>query len=1094
MEPLMKAQKHRPDHPIVLIVDALDECERYEDIDLLIDLFTDSSVMKLSQWKIFITSRLEIPNRRAFGKATAGSYHPVTLHELPEPVIEHDISSVLIIAACRPTVPLFIFATTMCRFIADVKFGNPDDQIQDVLAYGQTKTKSRLDSTYLPILNRLLVGMDADDRSKVIQRFKSIVGPIIMLETPLSTESLSRLLQVPRYQIDDHLMMLHSVLSIPTSSDLPVRMLHLSFKNFLTDMKNKEATDFWIDEKVTHADIASRALAFLDRELRQNMCNLPSWGTERSSIKVETINASLHPEVQYSCCYWVRHIQHAGDMLDDGGLVHKFFQTHFMHWLECLGFLGDAYGCIGHVKALQMLIDPRDGKELSLLLDDSLSFVLANASVIDATPIQLYSSLLVFAPMNSHLRKVYEKVIPDWIVLQPRVNVDWGQSLHTLECDACFISFSHDSKLVVSLDNSRHAVRIWDVDTGRCIWILECHDRSDVTMAIFSDDSTRVLSALSNGSFRVWSVRTGECIRFTKDHTEGVIHGFGSSISTFLASPVKVDIAKILKTGIYEFIRDFDLENDTARAAAFSPNAKLPGICRMVGESYYVFALNFSQDSAFFAYSGYPHTKVKIVRTNNGECVRELKHTKLIDSVVFPHDSVLLAASNGNDIWIWNFGAEKCVQVLTGHGSRIRHIAFSQDSTLLGSSSDDGTVRIWRIHTSHDHQISDQTEHLGEASCAAFSPDSALIATSNDTSLSIWDAMTGECKRAFTSAFVALSKDWRFALVRYLVKLSPPPRILRLDTGAPVQTLDVDIDRIKYAEFSPDSTLVLIATWRNNDENIESKIVIWLAETGQCVKVLAAGSGDMAAVFSPNGRLVATSTAHDISLWNTSHWCRTQNWQNMQNMQYETLNGCSRTKFSPDSTLLASSQRTMKVWHCGSGKCIFEINHQAGNRACSISNDSKFIAMHLRHGLLGYDEIQVWCMETSQRLYSIELRPAPYSYVVSAFEDNDWVRFTLDDLGLETSHGVIALSNFLPTQLNNARVLSSFCGYGISYDRTWITWNGNRLLRLPAQYQPRCSAVHLNTVMLGGVSGRVTILGFASPPPETVCKTPALVF
>uniref|UniRef100_A0A0B7KKF2 Nephrocystin 3-like N-terminal domain-containing protein n=1 Tax=Bionectria ochroleuca TaxID=29856 RepID=A0A0B7KKF2_BIOOC len=85
IEPLMRSQGHRPDHPIVLIVDALDERKRDQEIYLLINLFTDFSPMKMSQLKIFITSRPEIPNRRAFGKATAGSYHPVILHELPEP-------------------------------------------------------------------------------------------------------------------------------------------------------------------------------------------------------------------------------------------------------------------------------------------------------------------------------------------------------------------------------------------------------------------------------------------------------------------------------------------------------------------------------------------------------------------------------------------------------------------------------------------------------------------------------------------------------------------------------------------------------------------------------------------------------------------------------------------------------------------------------------------------------------------------------------------------------------------------------------------------------------------------------------------------
>ncbi|VUC20528.1 unnamed protein product [Clonostachys rosea] len=1158
IEPLMRSQKHRLDRPIVLIVDALDECDRDQDIDLLVNLFTDPSVMKMPYLKFFITSRPEIPNRRAFGRATEGTYQPVILHQLPQPVIEHDISVFLdhqldkirtqwnnLVTSddrrfpsdwpgqertrqlVEMAVPLFIFASTMCRFIADAKFGSPDDQIQDVLTYRKSKTKSRLDSTYLPVLNKLVAGMDADDRSQVIQKFKLIVGSIVMLETPLSTDSLSRLLEVSKNYIDDHLMMLHSVLSIPTSSDSPVRMLHLSFRDFLTDVKNKESTAFWIDEKVVHADIASRALTILDRELKQNICNLSKWGAERSSINVTTINACIPPEVKYSCYYWVHHVQHADHMLIDGGLVHNFFQIHFLHWLECLSLLGGAYECIGHVKTLQMLIDvsacpitslltsapkltrafphekQRDGKELSLFLDDALSFVLANASVIDATPLQLYSSLLVFAPTGSYVRNIYERVIPKEILLHPKVDSDWGKSLHILECDTEFVSFSHDSKMVASPDSTvtGDIVRIWDVHTGQCIWILEGHENT-VSSAVFSHDSARVLSASWDGSIRVWSTSTGENIRIIKNFTQNVFHGFSSSSSASILSGSGGDTVKILKPETGECIRQFDAPSHEVHSAAVSPNTKFAAYCYFDGKARMlnldtdiniplidagtqddVHSFAFSHDSAFLAYASEAGGKVRIVRTN-GERVRELEHPGQITSIAFSPDAALLASSNNYDIWIWNLETGKCVQVLTGHARSITHITFSHDATLVASASNEETVRIWRVDTSFDDHTSNQNEYPTSVERANFSPDSTVVATWDDSSVKIWDAMTGECKRVLPSDVKALSQDWSLVLTGGLEDSCSSPQILRVDTGAPVQTLHGDLCKIEHAEFSPDSTLVAMVT-QGYGLDTTYTAGIWLVETGQCVQLLQHESNVKSAIFSPNGQVVATCTEFDISLWSTRDWRRMRNWE----LGQRSID--LKMTFSADSTLiLCHRDHLLKVWHCGSGKCLLELKHRFIDYGCVFSNNSKFIAsifIFPNTSRVHY-QVQLWCINTSQHLYSIESGPALDQHI--GLRLGDLVRFTPDDSGLETSTGVIALSNFPPAPWNNAPRSFSISGYGISMDTSWITWDGDKLLRIPTQYRPTCSAVHLGTVVLVSDSGRIIILRFAPTPPETVSKTP----
>ena len=52
-------------------------------------------------------------------------------------------------------------------------------------------------------------------------------------------------------------------------------------------------------------------------------------------------------------------------------------------------------------------------------------------------------------------------------------------------------------------------------------------------------------------------------------------------------------------------------------------------------------------------------------------------------------------------------------------------------------------------------------------------------------------------------------------------------------------------------------------------------------------------------------------------------------------------------------------------------------------------------------------------------------------------------------------------------------------GCGFSTDRCWVTWHGKNLLWLPAEFRPASSAVAASTIVIGGSSGRVVLIGFS---------------
>ncbi|KAJ4129475.1 hypothetical protein NW765_016348 [Fusarium oxysporum] len=508
--------------PLVFVIDALDECEQDADIRLLIDLLSRTQSPQLPRLRIFITSRPELAIRLGFSNVK-GTYQDFILHEIPASIVRHDIRVYLEheLGIIRHTfnlyaeeqklpsdwpgefklqrlvtmvVPLFIFASTVCRFIGDWKCGNPNKQLQIVLRHMNENHGSKLGMTYSPALKQQLTDRTRREKEEIVKEFRLIVGSIVCLASPLSTRALAVMLEVPLDTLADRLRMLHSVLSVPATHDLPVRLLHLSFRDYIADPGTKEINEFWVDEDLMHQDLAKQCLHIMRNTLGENICSVRSPGTHRSNINAQQIDACLSSELKYACLYWMHHRAANGQ-----------------------------------------------DQNLSSFMTDAVRFVQMNFSVIDEAPLQIYSSALVFAPTKSVVRTTFNTRIPKWISRWPQVKGSWDACLSILEGHYDSIEtvvFSHDSKLVAS-GSADETVRIWSVKTGKCERVLKGHS-SFVTSIVFSHNSKLVAFASYDETVRIWHVETGKCDR--------VIHlGRGSRQLYFEAGDTRL----VTDAGVY---------------------------------------------------------------------------------------------------------------------------------------------------------------------------------------------------------------------------------------------------------------------------------------------------------------------------------------------------------------------------------------------------------------------------------------------------------------------------------------------------------------------------------------------------------------
>jgi hypothetical protein len=225
-----------------------------------------------------------------------------------------------------------------------------------------------MDYTYMPVLNQLLIGQDEWELQRLIREFKDIVGVIIILFTPLSVNALSRLLEMEEDDVSNRLRPFHPVLRIHDDSVIPVRLFHLSFRNFLLDPQEKNSSPFWIDGKKARRNITARCLNVMSQRLKKNICNLPGDGTQRSEVHVNSINHYLPPELQYSCRYWVQHLVQSKGPAAEAIIAISFLKVHFLHWMEAMSLLGILSEALAMMRLLQSVTHVSYRREIIYLL------------------------------------------------------------------------------------------------------------------------------------------------------------------------------------------------------------------------------------------------------------------------------------------------------------------------------------------------------------------------------------------------------------------------------------------------------------------------------------------------------------------------------------------------------------------------------------------------------------------------------------------------------------------------------------------------------------------------------------------------------
>ena len=364
----------------VIVIDALDECKDEEPASAVLSVL-GQLVSEIPKVKFFLTGRPEPRILEGFRLPPLAKATDVfILHTVDPSLVSNDIRLFLkqnflelarrrrgldgwptkeqLDLLCERAAGLFVYAVATIKFI-DHKTNPPKEQLDRILqspessAYeGRTRVKpdTTMDLLYMAILQEAF----GDDDPENDQKFRSVLGAVMLAANPLSPSSIATLLGFSTEGVFLRLSSVHSLLILQEDVDSPVRPFHKSFPDFIVDPTRCIDERFRVSFSIHHPELLIGCLELMTRTLEENMCGLPDavLNSEVEDLRDRT-ERYINPVLQYACKSWHKHLvdEHTACEPAIASAVHRMLEKKFLFWLEVLSVLGAAREA---VDALQM--------------------------------------------------------------------------------------------------------------------------------------------------------------------------------------------------------------------------------------------------------------------------------------------------------------------------------------------------------------------------------------------------------------------------------------------------------------------------------------------------------------------------------------------------------------------------------------------------------------------------------------------------------------------------------------------------------------------------------------------------------------------
>lgn len=359
---------HR-NHTILIVIDALDECEDPKDATDIVTLIGKHAPSFPTNIKFLLTCRPEGPLLRSLEPM---QWRTGDLDISPD--VDHDLTLFISTACARIRVAhrldedwppsadvgrlvemsqgVFQWARTALAYVSN---RSPVTRLQNLLR--RPWIWSGLDDLYHQILSKAFQNVEPDPiRLDLLRR---VLGTLVVAPYPVSLDVIAVLYsenevfedmsqgEISEFLREDVLADLNSLLAVPASEDADLRLMHTSIRDLLVNEKRCQHRPYYINTILCHQQVADLSLRLMLRCLKKNICNLSNLSQGSSEIQ-GVAEREVSSVIRYCCRAWSIHLTEgtlwsksgaatAAAKLDDFEL---FSKEKMLCWLEVMSIMG----------------------------------------------------------------------------------------------------------------------------------------------------------------------------------------------------------------------------------------------------------------------------------------------------------------------------------------------------------------------------------------------------------------------------------------------------------------------------------------------------------------------------------------------------------------------------------------------------------------------------------------------------------------------------------------------------------------------------------------------------------------------------------